>query len=97
VVVLVAPHSWPVSLEGISAHTLHTDIISTYYGCLLQTKAHIEKIFETSTILQIAGKNAHGYQWVSYGERAVNFEAFLEANHRKHKNKREIHDKPKEE
>jgi len=54
VVVLVAPCSWLVSLEGVGAHTLHTDIISTYYGCLLQTKAHIEKIFETSTILQIA-------------------------------------------
>ena len=26
-----------------------------YYGHLLQTKAYIEKIFETSTILQIAG------------------------------------------
>ena len=41
---------WLVSLEGVGARTLHTDITSTYYGCLLQTKAHIEEIFETSTI-----------------------------------------------
>jgi hypothetical protein len=34
--------------------------------------------------------------WLTYGERAVNFEAFLEANQRKNKNKREIYDQPKE-
>ena len=37
-----------------------------------------------------------GHQWVTYGEQ-VNFEALLEANQRKHKNKREINDEPKEE
>jgi len=34
--------------------------------------------------------------WVTtYGERPVKFEAFLGANQRKHKNKREIHDQKK--
>jgi hypothetical protein len=53
------------------------------------------KVFENNK--DYNGERTHmGYWWVTYGERAVKFEALLEANQRKHKNKREIHDRPKE-
>jgi hypothetical protein len=52
-------------IKCCAANFLVQDIIVewfyTYYGCLLQTKAHMKEIFETSTILQIAVREFYFY------------------------------------